>query len=89
MTRAIVVLPTYNEAENLPLIVPEILGQHESLEVLVVDDASPDGTGQLADGIAAEDPRVHVLHRQKKEGLGPAYRAGLQKALELVKLLFY
>jgi len=83
MTRAIVVLPTYNEAENLPLIVPEILGQHESLEVLVVDDASPDGTGQLADGIAAEDPRVHVLHRQKKEGLGPAYRAGLEKALEL------
>ena len=83
MTRAIVVLPTYNEAENLPLIVPEILGQHESLEVLVVDDASPDGTGQLADGIAAEDRRVHVLHRQKKEGLGPAYRAGLEKALEL------
>ena len=83
MTRAIVVLPTYNEAENLPLIVPEILGQDESLEVLVVDDASPDGTGQLADGIAAEDPRVHVLHRQKKEGLGPAYRAGLEKALEL------
>ena len=83
MTRAIVVLPTYNEAENLPLIVPEILGQHESLEVLVVDDASPDGTGQLADGIAAEDRRVHVLHRQKKEGLGPASRAGLEKALEL------
>ena len=83
MTRAIVVLPTYNEAENLPLIVPEILGQDESLEVLVVDDASPDGTGQLADGIAAEDPRVHVLHRQRKEGLGPAYRAGLEKALEL------
>ena len=83
MTRAIVVLPTYNEAENLPLIVPEILAQDESLEILVVDDGSPDGTGELADRIAAEDSRVHVLHRASKEGLGPAYRAGLQKALEL------
>lgn len=83
MTRAIVVLPTYNEAENLPLIVPEILGQDESLEVLVVDDASPDGTGGIADGMAAQEPRVHVLHRARKEGLGPAYRAGLQQALEL------
>ena len=83
MTRAIVVLPTYNEAENLPLIVPEILGQDESLEVLVVDDASPDGTGGIADDIAAQEPRVHVLHRARKEGLGPAYRAGLQQALEL------
>jgi len=83
MTRAIVVLPTYNEAENLPLIAPEILAQHESLEILIVDDGSPDGTGELADRIAAEDSRVHVLHRANKEGLGPAYRAGLQKALEL------
>ncbi len=83
MTRAIVVLPTYNEAENLPLIVPEILAQDESLEILIVDDGSPDGTGELADRIAAEDSRVHVLHRASKEGLGPAYRAGLQKALEL------
>lgn len=83
MTRAIVVLPTYNEAENLPLIVPEILAQDESLEILIVDDDSPDGTGELADRIAAEDSRVHVLHRASKEGLGPAYRAGLQKALEL------
>jgi dolichol-phosphate mannosyltransferase len=83
MTRAIVVLPTYNEAENLPLIAPKILAQDESLEILIVDDGSPDGTGELADRIAAEDSRVHVLHRAKKEGLGPAYRAGLQKALEL------
>ncbi|MEE3327810.1 MAG: polyprenol monophosphomannose synthase [Myxococcota bacterium] len=83
MTRAIVVLPTYNEAENLPLIVPEILNQHDSLEVLVVDDASPDGTGEMADRMAAEEPRIHVLHRPSKDGLGPAYRAGLQKALEL------
>lgn len=83
MTRAIVVLPTYNEAENLPLIVPEILAQDESLEILIVDDGSPDGTGELGDRIAADNSRVHVLHRASKEGLGPAYRAGLQKALEL------
>ncbi|MEE3328877.1 MAG: polyprenol monophosphomannose synthase [Myxococcota bacterium] len=83
MTRAIVVLPTYNEAENLPLIAPEILAQHESLEILVVDDSSPDGTGEIADRMAAEEPRIHVLHRASKDGLGPAYRAGLQEALQL------
>ena len=83
MTRAIVVLPTYNEAENLPLIVPAILNQHDSLEVLVVDDSSPDGTGEIADRMAGEEPRIHVLHRPSKDGLGPAYRAGLQEALEL------
>ena len=83
MKRAIVVIPTYNEAENIPLIVPQILAQNEELEVLVVDDASPDGTGELADRLAEETPRVHVLHRPKKEGLGPAYRDGLTRALEL------
>jgi dolichol-phosphate mannosyltransferase len=83
MQRAIVVIPTYNEAENLPLIVPEVLEQDPRLEVLVVDDASPDGTGQLADELAASTGRVHVLHRPEKQGLGPAYRAGLRKALDL------
>jgi len=83
MTRTIVVLPTYNEAENLPLIVPEILAQTEELEVLVVDDNSPDGTGKIADQLADSDPRIHVLHRPNKEGLGAAYRAGLSHALEL------
>ena len=83
MKRAIVVIPTFNEAENLPLLVPQILAQHPGLEVLVVDDASPDGTGELADRLAAETPRMHVLHRAKKEGLGPAYRDGLARALEL------
>ena len=83
MSRAIVVLPTYNEVENLPLIVPDILSQDPTLEVLVVDDHSPDGTGELADQIANEDSRVHVLHRSHKEGLGPAYRAGLEKAIDL------
>ena len=83
MSRAIVVIPTYNEAENLPLLVPEVLAQDERLEILVVDDDSPDGTGKLADEIAAEDPRVRVLHRSAKQGLGAAYRAGLARALEL------
>jgi len=83
MPRTIVVLPTYNEAENLPLIVPEILAQAEELEVLIVDDNSPDGTGKLADELVAESPRVHVLHRPLKQGLGAAYRAGIATALEL------
>lgn len=82
MKRTIVVLPTYNEAENLPLIVPEILAQSPSVEVLVVDDNSPDGTGKLADALARESARVHVLHRPRKQGLGAAYRAGLADALE-------
>jgi dolichol-phosphate mannosyltransferase len=79
----IVVIPTYNEAENLPLIVPEVLAQNPDIEVLVVDDNSPDGTGKLADELVANDSRVHVLHRHSKEGLGAAYRAGLARALEL------
>ncbi len=83
MHRGIVVIPTYNEAENLPLIVPEVLAQDERLEVLVVDDDSPDGTGKIADELAASDDRVHVLHRPGKEGLGPAYRAGFARALDL------
>ncbi len=83
MHRGIVVIPTYNEAENLPLIVPEVLAQDERLEVLVVDDDSPDGTGKIADELAASEDRVHVLHRPGKEGLGPAYRAGFARALAL------
>lgn len=83
MPRTIVVLPTYDEAENLPLIVPQILEQSPDLEVLVVDDNSPDGTGKLADGLAAASSRVHVLHRANKQGLGAAYRAGIARALLL------
>ena len=83
MGRVIVVIPTYNEAENLPLIVPEVLAQRADLEVLVVDDSSPDGTGKIADELAESTGRVHVLHRRTKEGLGAAYRAGLAKALDL------
>jgi dolichol-phosphate mannosyltransferase len=80
--RAVVVVPTYNERANLPLIVPQILQQDPRLEVLVVDDNSPDGTGQLADEMAAADQRIHVLHRPGKQGLGKAYLAGFRWALD-------
>jgi dolichol-phosphate mannosyltransferase len=80
--RLLVVVPTYNERVNLPLVVPAILHQDPRFEVLVVDDNSPDGTGQLADELAASTPRVHVMHRAGKSGLGKAYVAGFQWALE-------
>jgi dolichol-phosphate mannosyltransferase len=78
----LVVVPTYNERVNLPLVVPAILQQDPRLEVLVVDDNSPDGTGQLADELAASTGRVHVLHRPAKSGLGKAYLAGFRWGLE-------
>jgi len=80
--RALVVIPTYNEAANLPSIVPMVLDKDPRLEVLVIDDNSPDGTGQLADRLAEESPRVHVLHRAGKLGLGTAYIAWFKWALE-------
>jgi dolichol-phosphate mannosyltransferase len=80
--RALVIIPTYNELNNLQLIVPQVLEQDARLEILVVDDDSPDGTGRVADEIAAGNPRVHVLHRPGKLGLGTAYLAGFRWALE-------
>lgn len=80
--RGVVVIPTYNERENLPRLVPQVLAQDPRLEVLVIDDASPDGTGAIADDLAAADPRVHVLHRRGKLGLGTAYLTGFRWALE-------
>jgi dolichol-phosphate mannosyltransferase len=77
----VVLVPTYNERENLDAIVDAILEAQPSFHVAVVDDASPDGTGALADARAAADPRVHVLHRARKEGLGPAYLHGFRWAL--------
>jgi len=77
--RALVCLPTYNECENLEPIV-RALGK-QGVSVLVIDDNSPDGTGKLADRLAAELEHVEVLHRETKEGLGPAYRAGFRHAL--------
>jgi dolichol-phosphate mannosyltransferase len=77
-----VVLPTYNEKENLREIVPAILAQLPGATLLVVDDSSPDGTGQIADEIAAAEPRVQVLHRASKQGLGKAYTAGFERAFK-------
>jgi dolichol-phosphate mannosyltransferase len=81
MKRALVVVPTYNERENLPPLVQRLLSLARPVELLVVDDNSPDGTGKLADELAAIHPQVHVLHRQQKEGLGRAYIAGFKWAL--------
>jgi dolichol-phosphate mannosyltransferase len=78
-----VILPTYNEAENLERIVNAVLEQlHDSDRVLVVDDSSPDGTGKIADRLADSNESVSVLHRPRKEGLGPAYLAGFHVALD-------
>lgn len=80
--RAVIIIPTYNERENLPRIVPQILEQDPRFEVLVVDDNSPDGTGELADALASAEPkRVHVIHRSGKLGLGTAYVTGFKWAI--------
>ncbi|HXI19430.1 MAG TPA: polyprenol monophosphomannose synthase [Gemmatimonadales bacterium] len=81
LERILVIIPTYNEAKNLPQIIPAVLRQDPRLEVLVVDDNSPDGTGDIADRMAQTKSRVHVLHRQAKEGLGRAYLAGFRWGL--------
>ncbi|WP_210480551.1 polyprenol monophosphomannose synthase [Naasia sp. SYSU D00948] len=81
--RALVVIPTYNEIESLEGVVREVLALDADLDLLVVDDASPDGTGRLADRLAAAEPRVAVLHRQGKEGLGRAYLSGFAQAIGL------
>jgi len=78
---ALICVPTYNERENIERIVPAIFERVGSAHVLVIDDGSPDGTGELADRMTAADPRVHVLHRESKQGLGRAYIAGFRWAL--------
>jgi dolichol-phosphate mannosyltransferase len=80
--RTLICIPTYNERDNLEKIVPAVIAQLPLAHVLVVDDASPDGTGDLADGMAAADERVHVLHRAAKQGLGRAYLDAFDWALE-------
>ena len=79
--RGVVVIPTYNERENLERLVAEVLRSQPDLDVLVVDDNSPDGTGDIADALAEAEPRVGVLHRTRKDGLGSAYLAGFRRAL--------
>ena len=83
MPRAVLCLPTYNEMENLESMIRELAGVLDTSKdrVLVIDDASPDGTGEIADRLAAELPWVSVLHREHKEGIGPAYIAGFRWAL--------
>jgi dolichol-phosphate mannosyltransferase len=80
--RGLVIIPTYNERENLPRLVPLVLEQDERLDVLIIDDASPDGTGETADALAAANDRVHVMHRTGKLGLGTAYLAGFRWGLD-------
>lgn len=80
--RTLVIIPTYNERENITRIIPAVLGQHPSVEVLIVDDGSPDGTGDIVDALAEQDSRIHALHRAGKLGLGTAYVAGFKWALE-------
>lgn len=79
----LVIIPTFNEKENLPLIIDRLLtAEPQRVNVLVVDDSSPDGTGLIADELAAQDNRIHVLHREGKGGLGGAYIAGFRWGLE-------
>jgi dolichol-phosphate mannosyltransferase len=80
--RVIVIIPTYNELENLPLILSRLFDAVPTAHSLVVDDSSPDGTGDVADKLAAEDPRIQVMHRTEKTGLGAAYVAGFRWALD-------
>ena len=79
--KTLVIVPTYNERDNLPALVQRVTALPGPVEMLVVDDNSPDGTGQLADELAARNPRLHVLHRAGKNGLGRAYIAGFKWAL--------
>lgn len=81
LERVLVIVPTYDEIDNLEPILARIRAANPTVDILVVDDASPDGTGELADRAAAEDEQVHVLHRAGKEGLGRAYLAGFDWGL--------
>jgi dolichol-phosphate mannosyltransferase len=82
MNETLIIVPTYNERENLPRIAQKILSLPVAVDLLVVDDNSPDGTGKIADELAAQHPQIHVLHRSEKNGLGRAYIAGFKWALE-------
>ena len=82
MNETLIIVPTYNERENLPRMAHKLLSLPVAVDVLVVDDNSPDGTGKIADELAAKHPQNHVLHRSEKNGLGRAYIAGFKWALE-------
>ncbi len=80
--RIVVIIPTFNECESLAAIVARVRNSVPEADILVIDDNSPDGTGDIADGLAANDPNLHVMHRLGKEGLGAAYLAGFSWALQ-------
>jgi dolichol-phosphate mannosyltransferase len=80
--RALVIVPTYNERENITRLIGSVLEQDPRLDVLVVDDGSPDGTGEIVDSVSQHEPRVHILKRPRKMGLGTAYIAGFRWALD-------
>jgi len=80
--KALVIVPTYNESENIAVLIPEILKQDEIVETLIVDDNSPDGTAEIVKDIMTDNPRVHLLEREKKQGLGSAYIAGFKYAIQ-------
>jgi len=82
MSRALVVIPTYNEAANVRNLIPEILKVNSTLEILVVDDSSPDGTADVVKELTASDARVHLVQRHEKSGLGTAYVVGFKYAIE-------
>src|SRR5438445_7022862 len=82
MNKTLVVVPTYNERENLPPLSQRLCAWTVRVDLLVVEDNSPDSTGKIADELAAKHPSIHVLHRDEKSGLGRAYIAGFQWALE-------
>ena len=84
----VVAIPCYNERENLPRLIPQVLAADERISLIVIDDNSPDGTGDVADAIAAENDRVDVIHRPAKLGLGTAYRDAMVKAAEGDSRLF-
>ncbi len=80
--RALIIVPTYNERANIERLIERVLAQDDRIDMLIVDDGSPDGTGKAVDDIAAENPRVHALHRPMKMGLGTAYIAGFKWGIE-------
>ena len=79
---SIVLIPTYNEKENISKIIDAVLGLEHQFEILVIDDNSPDGTAAIVDDIMTREPRVHILKRPGKQGLGTAYIAGFKWAIE-------
>jgi dolichol-phosphate mannosyltransferase len=82
MAKSLVIIPTYNEAENITRLIPSVLGQAPNIDVLVIDDNSPDGTAGLVRDMIKGDPRIHILDRPKKMGLGTAYVEGFRFAIE-------